>query len=62
MVHRGVAVHDDLAMIDRRVQELVANPEQIFGALLCDRDTRTYSRVDEQKISTSETIAQALEK
>ncbi len=62
MVHGSVAVHDDFAVIHCRIQELIANPEQIFGILLPHGDTRPYSRVDEQKISANEAVAQALEK
>lgn len=62
MVHGSVAVHDDFAVIHCRIQELIANPEQIFWILLPHGNARPDSRVNKQKISADEAVAQALEK
>lgn len=54
-------MHDHLAMIDLRVQELIPNPVQILWILQVHGNAWLYSRVDEQKISTSETVAETLQ-
>lgn len=62
MVHRGVTMHNHLAMICRRIQELIANPEQVFRDLLRYGNARPYSRVNEQIISAHKAVVEALEK
>lgn len=62
MVHWRMTMHDHLAMICRRIQELIANPEQVFRDLLRYGDARPYSRVNEQKVSTHKAVVEALEK
>jgi hypothetical protein len=60
MLHGRVAMDDNFAVILRRVEEFVANPKQIFGPLLLDRDAWLYARMDEQEIAADETVAKAL--
>ncbi len=59
---RGMAMNHYLAqpMID--IQELIANPEQVFRNLLRYGNARPYSRVNEQIISAHKAVVEALEK
>ena len=56
-----MAVNDHLAMIALRVQEFVPNPKQIFWILQVHWNARPYSGMDEQKVSTGETVAETLQ-
>ena len=60
MRHRRVTVHNESFVVSRRVEELVANPDQIVEILSLDRDVRTNAGVNEQEIAAAELIAQAL--
>jgi hypothetical protein len=60
MLHGRVAVDNNFAVILRRVEEFVTNPEQIFGPLLLDRDAWLYSCMNEHKIAADEAVAKTL--
>jgi len=54
-----VAVHHELFVASRRVEELVANPDKIVNILLLDRHVRPNAGVYEQEIAATELVAQA---
>jgi hypothetical protein len=52
--HWGVAVNDEFTELGFTEKKIGANPQQVLFALLCERNARSYSGVDEKVISTSE--------
>jgi hypothetical protein len=61
MRHRRMAVYDEFAVVLRRVEKFMTNPEQIVEVLLLDRDSRADTRMHEQEIATTKTVAEALQ-
>src|SRR5580692_5384553 len=45
MRHRRMAVDDEFAVVLRRVEKFMTNPEQIVEVLLLDRDSRANTRM-----------------
>lgn len=56
-----MAMHDHLAVVECRVEELVSYPEQVLRILLCHRYAWSDPGVDEQEITADEAIAQTLQ-
>ena len=61
MRNRRMAVHNESSVILHRVEELVTNPDQVFGVLLIEWNVRTNTGVDEKEISARKMIAQTLQ-
>jgi hypothetical protein len=55
-----MTVNDEFAMVPRRVEKFLTNPEQIVEVLLRDRNARAYARRHEQEITAAKAVADAL--
>src|SRR5947209_6305002 len=51
---RGVAVHDEFAEVFLACKKFIADPEQVFGFLLPQRDARFHAGMDKQEIAAEE--------
>ena len=51
--HRGMTVHDELAEIFFTLKELIADPKQVFFALLSQRHAWPDSCVNKKEIPTN---------
>ena len=56
-----MAMHDDAAVIDARVQELVTDPEQVVTPLAVERHARPYAGMHEEIASFFVAKRQAFE-
>src|ERR1700693_1180078 len=56
--HRRMAVDDDLAKRQFGLKEFIADPEQIFVRLLCERYTWTNSGMNEKIVAAGERLFQ----
>ena len=61
LVDDGVAVDDDEAVIGAALEESVANPAEVLGALLGDRHARADAGMDEQIVAEAEAVGHAFE-
>jgi len=57
----AVPVHHDLAEVPIRIQELVADPEQVLGALLIEKHARAHPRVHEEVVALGVGCCEPLE-
>ncbi len=58
MRHRRMAMNDKVSVVLRRVEKLMANPEQIVEVLPLDRNARANPGMDEQEVSAAETVVE----
>lgn len=58
--HRCMSVHNESSVVLRRIKELVADPDQVVGILMLERNAWTNAGVHEQEIAANEQIAQTL--
>jgi hypothetical protein len=61
MWHRRMAVNDKLSVVPCRVEELVADPEQVVEILPLDRNGWANTGMYEQEISAAKTRAETLQ-
>jgi hypothetical protein len=51
-------MNDKVSVVLRRVEKLMANPEQIVEVLPLDRNARANPGMDEQEVSAAETVVE----